>query len=195
MKLSPDKRNKLIGVALAIVAVIGLIVYFLIGAQREKLKELEGKYQDNLDQQRQMKTDMAKAGKVDDDLVTQKQKLTISEAEMASGDLYSWMYNTIKGFKTAYRVDIPQFSTVDQKPTTLLYNFPYQQVKISVAGSAFFNDFGNFLRDFENHFTLMRVENLELAPTTGAEKDADREKLGFKMDIIALINAPPAPKK
>ena len=191
MKLSPDKRNKLIIVAVATVAVVALICYFLIGAQRAKLRELEEQYQGNLDKQRHMKTAMVNAVKIDAELARLGDKLTASEQEMASGDLYSWMYNTIKGFKSAYRVDIPQFSTVEPGNTTLIYNFPYKQVKISVSGSGFFHDFGKFLADFENHFTLMRVENLILEPTSGAEKEADREKLGFKMDIIALVNASP----
>jgi Tfp pilus assembly protein PilO len=196
MKLSSDKRNKLIIVVVATVTVIGLICYFVIGGQRVKLKELADQYQGNLDKQRHIKTAMINATKIDAELAQLHEKISASEEEMASGDLYSWMYNTIKSFKSAYRVDIPQFSTVESGPSTLIYNFPYKQVKISVSGSAFFNDFGKFISDFENRFTLMRVENLELTPTAGAEKEADREKLGFKMDIIALVNASPdVPKK
>lgn len=191
MKISPDKRNKLIIVAVATVAAIALICYFLIGSQRAKLRELDEQYQGNLDKQRHMKTAMASANKIDAELATLSEKLSAAEQEMASGDLYSWMYNTIKGFKSGYRVDIPQFSTVESGNTTLIYGFPYKQVKIQVSGSAFFHDFGKFLSELENHFTLMRVENLILEPTSGAEKESDREKLGFKMDIIALVNASP----
>ena len=189
MKITSIQRNKLIGVAVATAGVIALIFYFLIGAQRDKLNEINGHFEGYITKQHHMKTAMAGSEKMDAELKALEDKLAADEEQMASGDLYSWMYNTIKNFKSAYRVDIPQFSTVESSPTTLLYNFPYKQVKISVSGSAFFQDLGKFLADFENHFPHMRVENLTLEPASGAEREADREKLGFRMDIVALVNA------
>ena len=195
MKLSTDKRNKLIMVAAATAAVCGLICYFLIAAQGSKLKELHDQFQGNLDKRLHMKTGMANAGKLDAELTTLQQQLTTVEDDMASGDLYSWMYNTIKNFKSGYRVDIPQFGNVESGNTTLIYNFPYKQVKIPVSGSAFFQDLGKFMADFENRFPYFRVENLVLEPAAGQGKEADREKLGFRMEIIALVNSNPDTSK
>ena len=179
----------------ATAAVCGLIFYFLIDAQRSSLKELDDKFQGNLDKQRKMKSSMAGVGRLDAELAATQEKLAAFENDMASGDLYSWMYNTIKNFKSGYRVNIPQFGNVDSGNTTLLYNFPYKQVRIPVSGSAFFQDFGKFLADFENRFPYFRIENLVLEPAAGTEKEGDREMLGFKIEIIALVNSNPDTSK
>jgi hypothetical protein len=128
--------------------------------------------------------------RINENLTEAEHNLTLAGEQMASGDLYYWLYNTIKTFKSSYRIDIPQFGNAEIGNTSVLYNFPYKQVKTSVAGSGFFHDFGKFLADFEHRFPYIRVENLILEPVPTAEHEADREKLLFKMDIIALINAP-----
>jgi hypothetical protein len=107
------------------------------------------------------------------------------ETDMASGDLYSWVINTVRQFKAPYRVDIPQFSPLG--PTTdvnLLPSFPYKQTTFSVQGTAYYHDFGRFLADFENQFPHVRVLNLSLDLDATSQ---DPERLSFRMDIAALI--------
>ena len=189
MKLSTDKRNKLIAVGIATAVVLGLIWFFIVGAQQAKLRDLREHYLGEIEKQRKMKNVTSEVKKIEENLKEAEHTLSVAEQQMASGDLYSWLYTTIKTFKTSYRVDIPQFGNAETANTTLLYNFPYRQVKTSVAGTGYFHDFGKFLADFENRFPLIRVENLVLEPVPGAS-EADREKLLFKMDVVALINAP-----
>ncbi|MFM2296167.1 MAG: hypothetical protein RLZZ350_2580, partial [Verrucomicrobiota bacterium] len=113
-----------------------------------------------------------------------------------SGDLYSWFIGTIKNFKTGYRVDIPAYGTVTSpEVNTLIPKFPYKQVHVAVNGSAFYQDFGHFLCDFENRYPYMRIENVTLDPS-GGQSEADREKLNFHMEVVALISVPdePTPK-
>ncbi len=188
MKLSTDKRNKLIAVGVAIAVVLGLIWFFIVSAQETTLSELRAHYQGEIEKQRKMKNVTADVKRINENLIEAEHKLALAGEQMASGDLYSWLYNTIKTFKTSYRVDIPQFGNAETANNTLLFNFPYRQVKTSIAGTGFFHDFGKFLSDFENRYPFIRVENLILEPAPGAEHEADREKLTFKMDVIALIN-------
>ena len=105
---------------------------------------------------------------------------------MATGDLYSWMFTTLRRFQKGYKVEIPQISPVTSGDVTLLPRFPYQQATVSVGGSAHFHEIGRFIADFENAFPYMRISNLTLdlnsSPTAG-----DYEKLAFKMDIVSLI--------
>lgn len=191
MKLSATKRNQLIGVAVVTVGVIGALWYFIIGAQEVKLTEFKEKQADAAMQRKKIDAAVANAAKIEEELKTAAAKLAVIQQEMASGDLYSWMYTTIKNFKSAYRVDIPQFSTVETSENTLLYKFPYKQVKIAVNGNAYFHDFGKFLADLENRYPHIRVENLILEPASGADRSTDHEKLAFRMEIIALVNAAP----
>jgi Tfp pilus assembly protein PilO len=195
MRLSTDKRNKLIGVGVLTAVVMGLLWFYLIGAQEAKLREIAEQTRERTKERQQIRAAIGSATKIEADYQAASQKLEGVEEEIATGDLYSWFYNTIKNFKAAYHVDIPEFSNVELSDTTMLYKFPYKQVKISVSGTAYFNDFGHFVADFENHFPHMRIENVSLQPVNGGEREADREKLSFKMDIIALVNEPPVADK
>jgi hypothetical protein len=105
---------------------------------------------------------------------------------MAAGDLYSWMFTTLRRFQKGYKVEIPQISSVTSSPMNLLPRFPYQQATVSVGGTAHYHELGRFIADFENAFPYMRISNLTLdlntSPATG-----DYEKLSFKMEIVSLV--------
>jgi hypothetical protein len=195
MRMSSEKRNKLIGVGALTAGVMGLIWYFLIGAQEATLREIADQTRECTKQRADIRSAIGSATKIEADYDSATQKLASIEQEIATGDLYSWFYNTIKNFKASYHVDIPDFSNVEVGDTTLLYKFPYKQVKIGISGTAYFNDFGRFVSDFENRYPHMRIENVALQPVTGGEREADREKLSFRMDIIALVNESPAADK
>jgi hypothetical protein len=191
MRLSSEKRNKLIAVGVLTAGVMGLLWYFVIGAQEDKLRDIAEKTRERTKQRQDIRAAIGSATKIEADYQAAYAKLGTVEQEIATGDLYSWFYNTIKNFKAGYKVDIPEFSTVEVSDCTLIYKFPYKQVKITVSGTAYFNDLGRFVADFENHFPHMRIENLSCEPVTGGEREADREKLAFKMDMIALVNPTP----
>ena len=112
------------------------------------------------------------------------------EEDLASGDLYAWLFSTIRNFKVAYKVDLPQFGSVSS-PTemTLLPSFPYKQASLTVAGTAHFHDFGKFLSDFENQFPHMRVTNLRLDAIPGGGAHEDAENVSFTMEIVTLVKA------
>jgi type II secretion system (T2SS) protein M len=105
---------------------------------------------------------------------------------MASGDLYSWTYNTIRLFKAPYQVDIPDVGHPDVGTMDLLPDFPFKQVRFTVTGTAYYHDLGKFIADFENKFPHMRVVNLQIQP---ADATGSNEKLSFKMDIVALVKS------
>ena len=134
-----------------------------------------------------METAVKTAGRLEEEYEEASAQMAAIEKEMASGDYYAWMYNTIKEFKTTQRVDIPQFSSVEVGDCQLLLKSPYKQVRMTVSGAAFFHDLGKFVADFENHFPHMRVQNLDVSPSGGRTgPEPEREKLAFRMDIIAL---------
>jgi hypothetical protein len=120
---------------------------------------------------------------LESDLVEAKQTLIELESDAASGDLYSWIITTMRRFKLAHKVEIPQFGVLGPvTEMTMLPEFPYKQVSLTVAGTAHFHDFGRFLADFENKFPHIRVLNLTLDADT-----TEPEMLAFKMEIAALV--------
>jgi hypothetical protein len=111
-------------------------------------------------------------------------KLTEAETDLASGDLYRWVFNTLSQFKATHTVEI-QFGQVDgPKNVSLLPAFPYKQASLTLTGTAHFHDLGRFLADLENQFPHMRVLNLELDPSPSS---ADPEMLSFRVDIVTLV--------
>jgi hypothetical protein len=134
-----------------------------------------------------MKDTFGRSAEITRKLEQETQRLATAEELMASGDLYAWIINTVRNFKTKHpAVDIPQFSTIQVGETTLLPKFPYRQATLTVAGKAYYHDLGSFISDFENEFPYIRLQNLVLEP--GSSTDGTySEKLAFRMDIVALV--------
>lgn len=188
MKTSKEKQMHLVIVGVVTLAIIGALWQFLIGAQNARLTKISNQITQSRDKAKQMEIAVKSAALVQDEYEDAAAQMAIIEKEMASGDAYAWMYNTIKDFKATQRVEIPQFSSVEVSDCQLLLKCPYKQVRMTVAGSSYFHDLGKFIADFENHFPHMRVQNLEVSPSGGrASTEVEREKLTFRMDIIALV--------
>ena len=110
---------------------------------------------------------------------------------MPSGDLYASMVNTLRKFKLGRRVDIPQFNSAGTAlDVNLLPKFPYKQVVMTIVGTAYYHDLGQFIADYENEFPTSRVLNLDLSPASVQSPD-DKEKLAFKLELVSLVKDGP----
>lgn len=186
-KLSKEKRAHL---ALAVVGTIAalLVIYFgLIGPENASLAKIKKDKADKLIYLQQMQDAIKRAPTMDSDLANAVYNLSQAESDIASGDIYAWTYDTIRRFKANYRVDIPTIGQPVLGDVDLLADFPYRQLKVNLAGIAYYHDLGRFVSDLENTFPHIRVVNLTVEPaSTGV---ADNEKLSFKMDVIALVKS------
>jgi Tfp pilus assembly protein PilO len=188
--LSKAKRNRLFLVAILTLALMVGIWQGLIAAQKRSLESLGKQVSEQkikLDNAQRL---VSSAAQLQHNLETARQKLTALESGMASGDMYSWIIQTVNRFKEGYRLDIPQFSRESPTEIGMFPKFPYKAVQFSLRGTAYFHDFGKFLADFENRFPYLRVQNLELEPaaTTSANNTEDAEKLSFRLEIVTLVN-------
>jgi hypothetical protein len=183
-----DKRQKVILVAILTVGALAGLWFGLIKVQNQGLDELARNVdgaQRKLDTARKALTG---AAQLQAELNAAAENLNTIEDGMASGDLYAWVYNKVRQFKLSYRVEIPQFGSIVGAETTLLPKFPYRQVTMNIVGTGYFHDIGKFIADFENQFPYLRIQNLELEPAP-ALAGAEREKLSFRMDIVALVKS------
>lgn len=188
-----EKRQKVLLVAIVTAGALVGLWFGLISLQNRGLDELASNIdgaQHKLDTARKA---LAAAPRLQAELDDDAGKLNAIENGMASGDLSTWVYNKVRQFKLPYRVEIPQFSSIVEAETTLLPKFPYRQVKMSIGGTGYFHDIGKFVADLENQFPHLRVENLELEPAP-ALAGAEKEKLSFRMDIVALVKSGSAGK-
>jgi Tfp pilus assembly protein PilO len=190
MKISREKRNQLITVILVTLAILALIGLGLIRPQFKSLS----------------KTAIARKA-ADKDLLNIRHAITNSEtiangwteinatlaqaeADMASGDLYSWTYDTIRHFKQSYKVEIPEVGHPTIGESDMLPSFPYKQIQFTINGTGYYHDLGKFIADFENSFPHSRMVHLVVEPASGL--DSNGEKLSFRMEIITLLKPNPS---
>lgn len=182
------KRHQVILVLLLTLGAMAGLWFGLINYQMQRLGELAADIAAAQAKYDTARKAAAGAKQLEVDLAAVTAQLDEIEENMPSGDLYSWLINRIRAFRQVHRVEIPQFSTIVEGDTSLLPNFPYRQVTLTIGGTGFFHDIGKFVADFENEFPHARIQNLELEPApplAGAEK----EKLTFRMDIVMLVKS------
>jgi hypothetical protein len=191
-KLPQDKRNKLLGVVVGTLAVLAGLYLGLIKYQQQNLVRLAQKKVTVEVKHRQVLDAIKHAQQIEADLDIAKKALADAEADIASGDLYSWVINTLRDFKAKYKVNIPQFNPIaGTAEVNLLPNFPYKQATLSVAGTAHYHDFGRFLADLENQFPHIRVLNLSLDLNQSPVAE-EQETVSFKLEIVTLVKTNPS---
>lgn len=173
-------------VVVATVALIGIVYFLLIHPQKvaneniaNNTKTAQGKLQ--------RMEDTIKQGEETSHALTDKSlQLSHAEEDLASGDVYIWASDLIRRFKTNYQVDIPNVSQPAPDKADLLFpDFPYEQVKFSINGTAYYQDLGKFVADFENAYPHIRMVNLTIEPASAAGSAS--EELSFRIDVIALV--------
>lgn len=186
-KLPKEKRVHLVLVAVGIALALGAVGLGLIRWQYRRLSQIADRIQIAEKRLQQVQQAIARAEEIEAEFNARSRRLAEVEEAMASGDVYSWAVNLLRRFKLPYRVDIPQIGQpVGPGDVNLLPQFPYKQVTLKIGGTAYYQDLGQFIADFENQFPFIRLNNLTLEPATGPIA-ADREKLAFTFDIVALV--------
>lgn len=188
-KLPKEKRNRLVLVLLVALIVVTGLYFGLIRRQNENLARLA---QEKSAAHTKLKTALDTLNREDRiraELDEVRSTLAVKEGDVASGDLYAWVINSLRQFKAPYKVEIPQFSQLGEpSDVSMIPSFPYKQTTLTVAGTAHFHDLGRFIADFENQFPHVRLMNLCL-DVNAPSLDAPPETLSFKMDIITLVKA------
>jgi hypothetical protein len=185
--LPKEKRNPFIAVVISTAAVLALIYFGLIRVQYDSLSKVAQDKKTAGDKLQTVESTIKSADSTAAKLADVTSTLSRAEDDMASGDLYSWTYSTIRLFKQQYKVEIPDIGPPSVGDVDLIPSFPYKQLRFTVNGTAYYHDLGKFIADFENTFPHARVVNLVIEPITGGG-----EELSFRMDIIALIKNNPS---
>ena len=191
-KLPKEKRNHLVLVILVTLIAVAGLYFLLIRAQHDSLVRLGNQKKEAANKLQVVVDSVKRADKIKQELDSANTSLTAAEADVASGDLYAWIINSLRQFKAPYKVDIPQFSQLGSpSDVNILPRFPYKQAILTVAGTAHFHDLGRFLADFENHFPHVRVVNLSVDANASTAL-GQPETLSFKMDIVTLVKINPS---
>ncbi|MGB7746445.1 MAG: hypothetical protein WBN75_04080 [Verrucomicrobiia bacterium] len=186
-KLPKEKRNQLIIVVIVTVAILSLIGFGLIRSQFASISQIKNDKAAADSRLQSIKNTIKTADAIASELTEVTNALLHSEEDMASGDLYSWTYDTIRRFKLPYKVEIPEIGHPKIANVDLLPSFPYKQIEFTINGTAYYHDLGKFIADFENNFPHSRMVRLTIEP--GGDNS---EKLLFRMEIITLMKPNPS---
>ena len=185
--LSKEKKQHLLLVILGTAGVVVGLYLGLISLQQRRIDQLASERNSTQAKLEGMNDTLNRASQILADGEKETERLETAESRMASGDIYVWLYNTVRDFRTKHPgVNIPDFSPIQVSETTLLPKFPYKQATVTVSGRAYYHDLGKFLADFENEFPYMRFQNLILEPSPSMEGGYTM-KLAFRMEIVTLI--------
>jgi Tfp pilus assembly protein PilO len=181
-KLSPEKRNQLILTMIGTLALVGAIYFFLIGPQKQENYKLDQETNTLRSKLAQINQTIKVADVTAKNATDIEVRLRLAEADVATGDVFAWVFDALRQFKSGYQISIPNIGQPALSEVDLLAGFPYKQISVSLQGTGFYHDIGKFVADLENKFPHMRVVNLSLEPAG----DQSSEKLSFRMEIVTL---------
>ena len=202
-KLTKEKRDRLLLIALGTGGILAALYFFVIGNQNQALDECAQKIDAAKEKVTKAERWLRMAPGIQAKLDTARKELDTKNEGMAPVDKFKWFYDTLDPFLAQHKVKLiditrePEIGDVGTLP-----KFPYQAATFGVKLSGRYDDFGVFLADMENEFPYMRVKNLELVPEAakiGAKEDAVLERtakpsemLSISMRVVTLIK-PPTP--
>jgi len=201
MNLSKEKKTQIILIAAVAAALCAGLWFGIIKSRNtvltganSRLEKANGRLteaQNWLKNSEEIKAEMERALRQLEDMEAQMPK--------ANDDLFAKSYALLDQAKAGHAVEIREVTRPEKKEgekkkeVGLLTNFPYDASVFSVSGVAHYHDFGKFLADFENDHPYCRVQNVTLGTVleAGAEGAPGarlaKEKLAFRMDVVALI--------
>ena len=195
-KLSKEKKQQLIMVAVGTLWAIAAIYFLLISAQLEAIAKNKKETEDARQKVEKAENTVKMAEEIDKEVKARAKQLELIEDRMASGDLAQWIPDTVRQVKLPYTNIIAKPSSEESVPVGVFPVFPYSAVKFVVRGSGYYHELGKFFTDFENTHPYFRIQNLELEPAPldpGASTNKVQELLAFKADFVVLLKPNPAP--
>jgi hypothetical protein len=169
MKLSKDKRDRVVLTCLAAVGVAGALYTFVLGAQKDTLATLD----------RQLLAARDKLGKaerliqhrpiLEADYQSTKTVLTAREEHMSpEGQYYYWFLKLIEQFREDERLAPEFIMDITPQPefieAGLVPNFPFKAASFGLRLNGRFHDVGRFIANLENEFPYFRIQNIKMVP-------------------------------
>ena len=106
--------------------------------------------------------------------------------------MFQWFDHLVPPYMKAHHVKMLDCTKIPViGPAELLPNFTYKSAAFTVRASAHFEDFGQFVADFENSFPYMRVQLVRLKPleTQGASDNSVTATPGDRRSELRAIRS------
>ena len=206
-KLSKEKRNQIIALVASVLAVCGLLWFFVVRPQNKSLDKLETDKEDAQTKIEKAQRMIKRRAAIEADLIELTNQIARVEGDMIPIEQLNgkkWLWDKLNHFiKDRHGVTVVNLSNdpLIGKQFLLLPKFDYSAAVYTVEMQAFFHEFGRFLADFENSFPHMRIQHLQMWPlatplaATAAAADVPeellngegREQLRILMKVVVLF--------
>jgi hypothetical protein len=192
MKLSKEKRDKLILVSIVGLVALAGLYYFVILEQKKALTQAQSRIAAAKQNLARAESWVRMGNSIHLSLEENRALLRQREEQMAPVDMLKWFHDTLQGSLQNHQVRLEDIMrTPDIGPIGIFPQFPYQTATFTVRFSATYHDFGRFLADFENAFPYMRVQNLEISPSSSLRTQTAslrrNETLHIQVKVVTLI--------
>jgi hypothetical protein len=185
-KLPKQKRDHLILICLGTLAVIAALWMTVITSQKRSLDSLQKRKADMQEKVAKANNLLKKGSTLEGELSDKIKTLEAIETSMPAGDLYSWMVTHLDQLRNPEKIRNWVIGKEVVGEVEMFAKFPYRAARFQCRGNAYFHDLGRLLADIENRFPFFRIQNVDIAPTSGTTGD-DRERLEFRFEVVALI--------
>lgn len=123
--LPKDRRNPFIIVVLITAAILAGVYLGPIRMQHQTLARLGNARRDANNQLQKIADLVKNEASISNQLSESTLVLDHAERDIASGDLYSWMYGVLRQFQKPYKVEIPEIGQPVVENVDLFASFPY----------------------------------------------------------------------
>lgn len=185
--LSKEKKNQIVAVCLGTAACCAAIWFGLVEGMNERLKSIEKRRAEMAEKLAKAERLTKNRAALHEELLTKRAVINEIEDAMANGDMYAWIIGLMNREIPAFNLSVPVYSREAVVDIGVLAKFPYRAAAFSIRGTGHFHDFGRFVAHLENRYPFMRVQNIELTPSSEG-----RGKLDFRFEIITPIKPLPA---
>lgn len=167
-KLSKEKRDKLILVCICVVAVLGVLYTFVLGAQKDSLATVQTQITGAQSKLAKAEAALRTADQIEATLAEYRQHVEKRQESMApQGDYYNWFLKLVDRFRKDEKLDngfIVDITMPEIGDAALLPKFPYRAASFGVRVNGQFHDIGRFVANLENTYPYFRVERVRLSP-------------------------------
>ena len=206
-KLSKDKRDKLILVCIAAVAVVGVLYTFVLGAQKDKLGGIQSQITGAQAKLAKAEGALKAADVIEARLAEHKKLIDVKQEKMApQGQYYYWFLKLVDQFRKDEKLDagfIVDITMPEFVEAGMLPKFPYNAAVFGLRVNGQFHEVGRFIANLENTYPYFRVQNIHLSPaprtavapvpitvgslTTPLEPAQPETKLVAELKVVTLI--------
>jgi hypothetical protein len=188
---SIETRNRLLTLGVGTAGLLAFIWFSLVATLQESLRIRTDRIGAVREQLRVTRAGIDQAEKFHEVIRRGGLLLGAYEDQMAQGDVYRWMRNSLLKLQERHNVTITAFPPPLEGPLGVPPKVPYKAGSYSIAGTASYQNLGAFLADLENSSPFIRLKSLSLEATaSGVAEGGTGDELSFRIEFVTLIKSP-----